>query len=923
MSLRKLLLFFLSVAASQTTVAYENSSLQPVHLTCEYRVNPLGIDVSLPAFSWQFNSSKRNQFQTAYEIVVSTDAATLKMVKDEGSAIKIKSSQNLHVLYNGQPLRSFTRYYWRVRTYDQNDLPSEWSELAWFETAMLSPSDWKAQWIDDGQKQFERDEDFYKDDRMPLFRKEFNTSKKIVSARLYIAGLGYYEAFLNGKKINDHVLDPGWTTYKKQIQYVVHDVTPLMKSGANVMGVMLGNGWWNPLPLRLFTRYNLRDVQQTGRPCLKAEIHIHYADGTSDLIPTDNTWQTAAGPIVRNSVFLGEHYDARLEQKDWKGLLPDKKLWKAATATQGPAGALQVQQQPPIKVTKVLKPVSIVEHKPGVFIVDMGQNFAGVARIKVKGKAATKVTLRYGEALHADGSLNFFTTTAGHIKQIWNLKGGPGSPATAWQEDSYILKGTGVENWNPLFTFHGFRFVEITGWPGIPTVNDVEGLRMNSDLKRVGEFSCSNETFNRIHEVIQWTFLSNVFSVQSDCPGREKMGYGADIVTTANAYMYNFDMHTFYSKTVQDFANEQQPDGGITEIAPYTGIADRGVGGESGPLGWQLAFPYTQKRLYEFYGDKRIIEQHYPAFVKQMEFLQSKAINGLFHWDISDHVAIDPRPEAFTAAAFYYHHALLATEFAGILGKVDDSVKYQTLSQQIKKDIVSKYLVPNTGRFDNATQSAQLFALWYKLSPEKEKTFKVLMDEFERHQWHVSSGIFGVMMMFDVLRENNQNEIAYRIANQKDFPGWAYMLSKGATTLWESWEYPENASSQNHPMFGSLDEWFYRSLLGINPEAPGFRKIKIRPQPAGDLTWAKGSYQSVNGEIKSSWRKEGNKFTLLVSIPPNTRADIWIPGNEQSKITEDGKILTNDKNKKAIRFAEHCAVFSVGSGEYAFESIGP
>lgn len=921
-ALKKTAFIFLVTLAVTSMAVAADSALQPVNLTCEYRVNPLGIDTKKPSFSWTFVSAARNQHQNGFEIVMSEDSAEVTQGKGSvWSTGKINSVENFQIEYSGPPLKSFTRYYWRVRTYDKVGQVSSWSGVAWFETAMINASDWRAKWIGDGSKQFERDEDFYKDDRIPLFRKEISIKKKIVTARLYVAGIGYYEAFLNGKKIGDHVLDPGWTTYKKEVLYAVHDITALLKRGTNVTGFMLGNGWWNPLPLRMFSRFNLRDYQETGRPCVRAEIHIRYADGSDEIIPTDKTWQTAPGPIVRNNVYLGEQYDARLEQKNWNTVGPAKGAWKNAVAVTGPTGQLHVQMQPPIRITRVIKPVRITELKPGVYIVDMGQNFAGVARIKVKGKAGTKINLRYGEALHPDGTLNYLTTVAGHIKEIWHLSGGPGAPPTAWQEDSYILKGNGVENWSPRFTFHGFRFIEITGWPGKPTVNDIEGLRMNSDIQKVGEFACSNEMFNKIHEVAQWTFLSNVFSVQSDCPGREKMGYGADMVTTANTFLYNYDMSNFYTKAVQDFANEQQPDGGITEIAPYYGIKDKGVGGESGPLGWQLAFPYLQMQLYEFYGDKRIIETHYPAVVKQLEFLQAKAIDGLFHWDISDHVAIDPKPEAFSASAFYYHHAKLAAAFAGILDKPGDSVMYTKLSEQIKRDIIGKYHVPHTGRFDNATQSAQLFALWYNLASEREKTMKVLMQEFERHNWHVSSGIFGVMMMFDVLRESNQQEVAYTIANQKDYPGWGYMLSKGATTFWESWEYPDNAPSQNHPMFGSIDEWFYRSLLGINPTAPGFKKIIIKPQPAGDLSWAKGSYSSVSGKIVCDWKIENKKFRLSVSIPANTRAEVWILNDGKSEVVENGKPVSTIAELKVQTVANGYVVVELGSGDYSFESL--
>lgn len=909
--LNPLVFLFLVIFAG----CYHSASAQlvPDRLTCEYIQNPLGIDTKNPRLSWTFRQSGRDQSQSGYEIIVSDALEDIRQYRGTTwSTGKVLSPENTHIIYEGSPLQSKARYYWRLRVYDKEGNASQWSEINWFETAMLAQNEWRAKWIADGRSQFTRDEDFYKDDPMPLFRKNFQARKAIAQARLYISGLGYYEAYVNGKKVSDHVLDPGWTTYSKEALYVVHDVTSLVKQGNNVAAIMLGNGWWNPLPLRLFGRFNLRDVQQTGRPCVRAELHVTYADGTRDEILTDASWQTTQGPVIRNNVYLGEHYDARREVARWNTGSAPRRGWTSAVETTGPSGKLRVQMQPPIRITRVVKPVNITEPEPGVYIADMGQNFAGVARIHVKGKAGTTIRLRYGEALHEDGSLNFLTTVAGQIKEMWNLKGGPGAPATAWQEDVYITKGKGLETWSPRFTFHGFRYVEVRGWPGKMTVDDIEGLRMNTDLADAGNFSCSNEMFNRLQNAIEWTFLSNVFSVQSDCPGREKMGYGADMVVTANAFIYNFDMANFYTKAVKDFANDQQPDGGITEIAPYTGIHDRGYGGHSGPLGWQLAFPFLQKQLYDFYGDRRIIEEHYDDLVRQMYFLQQHAIQGLYHWDISDHEAIDPRPEAFTAAAFYYHHAVLAEEFAGILDRKEDSVRYHQLARQIKSAIVRKYLVPGTGRFDNATQSAQLFALWYELSPEEERTFEVLMDEFKRHNWHVSSGIFGNKMMYDLFREKDRNDLAYRVVNQRDYPSLGFMLEEGATTLWESWQYPDNAPSQNHPMFGSVSEWFYRSLLGINPTSPGFRTFRIKPQPAGDLTWAKGSYQSVKGLIVSEWKLEDDTFSLRVVVPPNTRAEIWLPEKEGATVTEGTTPVAN------VRREGGYAVFEVGSGAYSF-----
>lgn len=917
----KHIIYFISIFLISALAASAATSLRPDRLSCEYLQNSLGVAVQKPRLSWTLIADQRNQLQTAYEVLVSDNAADIQHSKGNvWKSGKVKSSQSVNVEYMGTPLKPFTRYYWRIRVYNQKGEASAWSDPAWFETAMMNSSDWQAQWIGDGKKQFEKPEDFYGDDPMPLFRIAFDAGKKIASARLYVCGLGYYEAYLNGQKISDHVLDPGWTTYKKQALYVVHDITSLMKQGSNVMGFMLGNGWYNPLPLTLFGRFNLRDVQQTGRPCVKAQIHVVYTDGTDETIVTNESWQTATGPVVRNNVYLGERYDARLERNNWASVNTQDKAWKRAVIVEGPSGELTPQMQPPIRVTKVIKPVKITEVGKDTFIVDMGQNFAGVARIRVKGRAGSKVSLRCGEDIHPNGRLNFLTTTAGHIKEMWNLRGGPGAPKTAWQQDIYTLKGEGIEQWAPRFTFHGFRYIEITGWPAKPALNDIEGLRMNSDMPENGTFVSSNEMFNRLQEAIKWTFLSNVFSVQSDCPGREKMGYGADIVVTSEAFMYNFDMSSFYRKTVRDYANEQQPDGGITEIAPYTGIADRGYGGESGPLGWQLAFPFLQKKLYDFYGDKRIIEENYAGIQRQMEFLKSKEVSGLFHWDISDHEALDPRPEAFSAASFYYHHALLASEFAGILRKKEDSVKYAVWSNKIKDAIVRKYLVPTTGRFDNATQSAQLFALSYNFSPEKDASMKVLMDEYARHNWHVSTGIFATKMMFDVMRKTNKNDIAYKVANQKTFPGWGHMMENGATTLWESWKKPDNATTLNHPMFGSISEWFYRSVLGINSAAPGFEKILIKPQPAGELTWAKGSYNSIRGSIITDWKKDAQSFTLHVSIPANTTAEVWVPSKENGTITENGKSINAVAGLKLKGYPDGYAVIEIGSGDYSFKS---
>lgn len=887
-------------------------SIEPVQLRCEYRINPIGIDVEQPVFGWQLASTLRNQAQMAYEVRVAEALQDLKtgskLIWQSG---KILSGKSFAVAYEGRPLESMKRYYWTVRVYDANGIASSWCTPAFFEMGLLKTTDWKAKWIGDEREQFKQEEDFYQEDPMPLFRKKIVSSKKVSRAGLYISGLGYYEAYLNHKKIGDRVLDPGFTAYSKEVQYSVYDVTKSLTTGENVLGIMVGNGWFNPLPMRLFGRFNLRGIMETGRPMILAQMKIWYADGTEQLIATDESWETIPGPIIRNNIYLGEEYDARKEKN-----FEEELGWRSARFVKGPAGILKSASQPPTRVTRILRPVSIKEIGQDTFIVDMGQNFAGVVSIKLNGPAGRKIGFRYGEDIFKDGRLNYFTSVAGQIKEQWKVNAGPGAPKTAWQRDEYTLKGTKEESWSPRFTFHGFRYVEITGWPGKPGIESIQGLRMNSDLEKNGSFECSDPSLNKLHEAIQWTFLSNVFSVQSDCPAREKMGYGGDLVATGESYIYNYDMHGFYRKTINDFANDQQPDGGITEIAPFPGIADRGYGGYSGPLGWQLAFPFLQDQLYQYYGDISILKNYYTAFKKQMAFLESKSQQGLFFWDISDHEALDTKPEAFTAACFYYHHVLLAKKFAGLLGERPDSIRYDRLANTIKQAIIERYYVWGTGRFDNGTQSAQLFALYYKLSPEPAKTIEALVKEFSRKDDHLSTGIFSTKMMFEVMSENGLSDLLSKVAMQKTFPGWLNMIESGATTLWESWQYSDNTYSQNHPMFGSIEEWFYKVLLGIQPASPGFSEIIIKPHTEGGLQWAKGTYHSVSGEISCSWKKEGGRFSLNLGIPAGVKARVFVPCREGALIKESGKIIQNTAGKYQGDFFE----VEIGSGNYHFEA---
>lgn len=888
-----------------------------VQLKTDRQSTPLGFDNPKPEFSWILLSDDRGVTQSAYEILVSNDLKNI----DSGNCWKsgkINSNRTFGVNYEGKTLQSFTMYFWKVRIWNQNGEASAWSEPSWFETSMMKTSDWKAKWISNQRPLPEKDEDFYKETPNPLLRIEINLKKEVKSARLYIAGLGYSVAYLNGHRVGDHMLDMPWTQFGKQVMYNTFDVTSLLVKGKNAIGVMLGNGWYNPMPIKLFQRWNLRDYLTVGKPCLKAQLRIAFSDGSVQTIITDESWKSGDGPVLKNSVYLGELYDARLEQKGWNETDFDDSKWQKAKSETGPTGQLIARYIPPVKATRILKPLKMTEPSPGVYLFDFGQNFGGVPRLKVKGPAGTKVILRGGEDVHADGSLNYLTVITAQLKSMWNLKGGLGCPDDPMMVNTYVLKGEGDEVFTPEFTFSGFRYLEVTGFPGKPDLNSVEGLRMNTDLQETGNFECSNELFNRIQEMVKWTFMSNVFSVQSDCPAREKLGYGGDIVATAEAFSYNFDMSNFYRKVVQDFVNDVRPNGEMTSIAPNMGISENDA-----PLGWQLAFPFGMKVLYDYYGDTHTIMKHYEILKRQVNALHSANPDHIVKNGIGDHESIDPKTISLSATAFYYHHVLILKEFASVVNKQEDIETYQKLADEIKAAFVKTFLKPGTGVFDSGTQAAQLTSLYYHLVPENEKAAAVdrlLLQIYNKHNGHLSTGIFGTRFLLEVFRKENRNDVSYTVANQRDFPGWGNMLAHGATTLYESWVYPDTVASQNHPMFGSITEWYYKSILGINSTAPGFTSFEIKPQPAGDLTWAKGYYDAVVGRITSDWKIDGTRFLLKVTVPANSQATIFVPSLPQKAVWEGGQPYEKANGLKFLRYADGYAVFHAGSGSFSFES---
>lgn len=929
------LLVFAAVTLYSSRTCF-GDSLKLIETKCEYRVNPLGIDTVQPRLSWVLESQRRGETQTAYEILAASSAAKLALGKaDLWDSGKINSSESFGIIYTGQPLQSRQRVYWKVRIWDGEGKASAFSQTAWFETALLDSKDWQAGWIQRPARTPVTPEQVFDDQPAPLLRKQFELDKKIKRARAYVSGLGYFELRLNGERVGNDVLNPGWTSYAKRVLYSTYDVTAQLKRGQNAVGIMLGNGWFNPLPLAMWGRIKPGEALTTGEPRAIMQLVVEFTDGTTQTISTDETWRATDGPVVRNSVYLGEFYDARREQPGWNRAGYDDSKWERAVFARKPRlGPLRAQDAPPIHATRLFKPAKLTEPKPGVFIFDFGQNFAGWTRLHVQGERGTCVRLRSGELLYPDGTLNGMTAVAGQIKDGGKdyTYDGVGRPKTAFQLDEYILKGEGSETYTPRFTFHGFRYVEVTGFPGRPTLDTLEGLGLNSDVSQAGIFECSNDLFNRIQKMVTATELANLFSVQSDCPAREKFGYGGDIAATCEAMMLNFDMARFYAKVAQDFTEAQRQNGGFTETAPFVGISDQNLedgshavnlGAGSGPVDWGVVQPLLAWQLFQYYGDRKTMSDQYDATKRWIALLRSKATDNLLDNGISDHESLVAKNRFLTGTAFYYFNVKLFAQIARELGRDSDAEQARNLAEQIKIAFNHQFLKAGTGCYDSGSQACQAFALYFGLVPseDKAKALNVLVrDVSETNQGHLTTGIFGTKYMLNALTELGRTDVAYEIVNQHTYPGWGFMLENGATTLWEHWAFSDNVYSHDHPMFGSVSEWFYKALAGINadPNVPGFKHFIIRPHPVGDLKFAHGEYNSIHGKILSDWKIKQSQFILHVMVPPNTTATICVPNANLNEVSESGGSAMKAGGVIAFSQTADCASFEVASGEYNF-----
>ncbi|MCS6775324.1 MAG: glycoside hydrolase family 78 protein [Chloroherpetonaceae bacterium] len=876
--------------------------VRPVSPSCEYRVNPIGIDHLPPRLSWKLESRERAQIQTAYRIIAAATEADLRaeraLLWDTG---KVASNNTLHIPYAGQPLSSGQRVWWKVRVWDGQDRPSAWSAPAFFEMGLLREADWKgAQWIARSQEPAAGP--------APLFRRTFPVRARPARARVYLCGLGYYELYINGRKVGDQVLDPGYTRYDRRVLYVTHDVTRLLQTGNNAIGVLLGNGFYN---VHQQNAWDFDRAPWRASPRLRLLLTITDENGTTQTLISDTAWKTDDSPITYNGIYGGETYDARREQTGWNTPEFNDASWDNARIVEAPAGILSAQNHPPIRVAQTLRPVRLTEPRPGVFVFDIGQNLAGWARITAQGPAGTTITLRYGERLKPDGTLDQESIGA-YVDQ--------NKPDRRFQTDVFILKGHGHETFEPRFVYHGFQYVEVTGFPGRPTLDTLSARFVHSDIPQIGQFSCSNPLLNKIWQAGKWAFLSNLQGIPTDCPHREKNGWTGDAHLAAEQALLHFAPMPVYVKWIQDLVDEQRPSGELPGIVPTGGW---GYHWGNGPA-WDSALLLIPYYLYLYAGDPAPLTRHYSALKRYVDYLTTRAEGGIVSIGLGDWAPYETEtPVAVTSTAYYYVDARIVAQAARLLGNTEDAQRYEQLAENIKKAFNERFYNNQTGLYANGSQTALACALYQGLTTPENRVvvLRHLIDAIQKRNYHIDTGILGARYLLHALRDHGHAEIAYRIAAQKDLPSWGYWIEQGATTLWEQWR---GTDSRNHIMFGDILAWFTQTLAGIRPDpaAPGFARFLIKPHILGDLTAASATCDSVRGRILSDWKLQNGDFVLNVQVPPNTTAIVHVPLGEALTVTESGNPIAQAAGVRFLERQEDYAVYEVLSGNYRFLSRG-
>ena len=1054
--------------------AHAAPSLKPETPRCEYLTNPLGIDVAKPRLMWTLapvDPKARDLRETACQVLVASTAE--KLAKDEGDlwdSGKISRTGVPVIEYAGKPLGSRQACHWKVRVWDQDDKPSEWSAPALWTMGLLTGEDWGGEWIGTTTERHVREpggtaafgyhsaeaatpdvakwvqvdlgksqpideirlvparpgnyspdtpgfgfpvrfkvevsdsadfstatmvadqtsEDFPNpgetaavftangvngryvrvtatrlwgrsdgagvfalkrleivsggvnisekapvmaldsieradwncaaltasasttgdlNDAAPLLRKAFELpAKKIVSATATLCGLGYQILYINGQRVGTSQLDPGWTEFHKRSLYVTYDVTSMMREGRNAVGVMLGNGFYNPTTKDIWFCNNAPWVAPVA---LRLNLHVVFADGTSETVVSDGSWQWSTGEIAYQNIRSGETQDKRRTVDGWSK--PDFAAvgWKPVIPVTGPKGILRAQMHPPIRTAEEVPAAEITEPKPGVYVFKMAENMTGWTRFRVKGKPGQKITLRHAETLRPDGTIN--TDLSGFT-------------FGRWQTDEVILGESGEAVFEPHFCYHAFQYVQIEGLESPPSKDSLVGVKVHTDLPEAGTFECSSKLINDIHAMMRRTYLSNMHGLPTDCPHREKLGWMCDGFMASEMGMWNFDGAALYAKWIRDMADDQEPDGSVSPIVPGTGWGKGSGDGCFDPL-WTGVTVFMPWQLYQMYGDSRILAEHFDAMRRHVDVLESKSVDGLIAEPsfniLGDWLEVDfkdPKstrtPNVFAGNAAWFQCADLVSKSAAVLGQPEVAKRYADLAARIRTAINAKWFDPAKGRYvfeDSQCGPAQALMLGIAPDASRPGVLTSLLENIKQRNGHLSTGIVGTYYLFKALGASANDDVAWEIATQTDYPSWGGMLSKGATTVWENWL----GGSLNHPALGSPGFWFYQGIAGIRRAAPGFSKIIVQPGVFPGLDWAKATYAAPYGEIRSAWKRDGDRLTLEVTVPPGVTAEVFVPTNKMSPVSESNKRL-----QPARMEADH-AVFAIGSGNYVFQSTLP
>jgi len=911
-------------------IAAQQPQIEVSSLTCEYKINPLGINSKNPRLGWQLSSDLRGQSQTAYQVVVADNPELVEFGKgntwDSG---KKMSDNSILINYSGSPLVSGKKYYWKVKVWDKDGNESKWSKSATWQMGLLAPSDWYgAQWIgyedmpdsmrlvpglhhgNQGPGLNKSVKKAVQRPVVPLFRKGFRVTKKIKNASLYITGLGQYEASLNGKKVGNGFLTPGWTYYDKTILYNTYDVTDYLKKGENAIGVIVGNGFYN-----INRERYIKLIIAFGMPKMIARLNIKYADNTEENIISDVGWKTSPSPISFTSIYGGEDYDARLEQKGWDSAGFSDAGWKNAIAVKQPTGKLSSESDYQLAVKEKIGVKKIQLPKPGTYIYDFGQNASGIIELKVNGKKGQEVRLIPSELINSQNLAN---------------QKASGSPYYF----SYLLKGDGIETWKPRFTYYGFRYVQVEGAvpdtvkskTDLPKIVGLEMLHTRNSTPEAGNFECSNELFNRINSLINWAIKSNLQSVVTDCPHREKLGWLEQTLLMGGGIHYNFDLFHLYTKQVEDMMEAQTAEGLVPDIAPEYVTFNSGF--RDSPE-WGSASVVLPWMVYKWYGDNSLMDNAWPMMIRYVEYLKTKSNDNIVSHGLGDWFDYGPKspgsaqltPRALTATAIYYYDLKLLTEMAELLGKKDEQKRLLKWADQVKQSFNKEFFNEKTCVYSTGSQTAMSMPLCFGLVDNqlRGKVVENLVDSIKRHNKALTAGDVGFHYLVQALTEGGASQLLFEMNNRDDVPGYGYQLKKGATALTESWPALEEVSN-NHLMLGHLMEWFYTGLGGISQEenSKAYKEITIHPDMVGDITQTKTSYQSPYGLIKCEWLKKKDKLFLNVEIPVNASAKVYFPVKEIQKIMESGKPVKERKEIEIINSGTKESILKVGSGKYSF-----